>query len=171
MNLNSVRFMSLVLILGGILTGCASQEISITGAWARPGLQDGNTAVYFRIDNLTGETDVLLSAKADIAAAVELHRSMLVSLEQAVEMEGGISMGSGSMEGDEDQMGEEMVMVMQQQEKVPVPDGETVVFEPGGLHVMMIGLMDDLGEGETFPLTLVFQNFGEITLDVPVGMP
>ncbi len=46
---------------------------------------------------------------------------------------------------------------------VDVPAGETVVMEPGGLHVMFMGLDGDhLEAGETFPATLVFEQAGSV---------
>ncbi len=52
---------------------------------------------------------------------------------------------------------------------IPVPAGETVSLEPGGLHVMFMGLRGNpLEEGETIPATLIFENAGEveITFDI-----
>lgn len=48
---------------------------------------------------------------------------------------------------------------------IPVPAGETVTLEPGGLHVMFMGLQGNpLTEGATIAATLVFEEAG----DVPV---
>jgi copper(I)-binding protein len=81
----------------------------------------------------------LLSASSDVADAVELHKTV--------------------MQGDN--------MQMIQQMNVPVPTGETV-FKPGDLHVMLIGLKNDLKAGDTFSVTLNFQTAGERTLTVMV---
>ena len=44
-----------------------------------------------------------------------------------------------------------------------IPAGETVALEPGGLHIMFMGLNGDpLEAGETFLATLVFEKAGEI---------
>ena len=59
-------------------------------------------------------------------------------------------------------------MQMTPQEFVPIPAGEQVVFKPGDLHVMLIKLHDQLNVGDTFDLTLVFENAGEIALSVTV---
>ncbi|MCK0094601.1 copper chaperone PCu(A)C [Yoonia sp. F2084L] len=46
---------------------------------------------------------------------------------------------------------------------IDVPAGETVVLEPGALHVMFMGLQGDpLEEGETVPATLIFEQAGEV---------
>ena len=63
------------------------------------------------------------------------------------------------------------VMTMVQQENVPVAAGSQVTFEPGGLHVMLIGLTEDLKPGASFKVTLHFEKAGTITLDVPVREP
>ena len=60
------------------------------------------------------------------------------------------------------------VMTMVQQENVPVPGGGKVTFEPGGLHVMLVGLNSDLVVGDTIEFTLTFEKAGEITIQVPV---
>ncbi|MCW8860848.1 MAG: copper chaperone PCu(A)C, partial [Rhodospirillales bacterium] len=41
-------------------------------------------------------------------------------------------------------------------------------LQPGGDHVMFMGLNAPLKEGDTFPLTLVFKNAGEVTINVTV---
>lgn len=168
---NTVRTISIVVMLGVLLAGCAGQELRVMDAWARPGMQGGNTAIYFDVNNPTDEADTLLNARADVSAAVELHLSMMVSPEEAAAMGNGERMGNDSMGESDDQMGDDMVMVMQQQNSVAIPGDETTHFEPGGLHVMVIGLDETLEEGATIPLTLVFEKAGEISLDVPVRMP
>lgn len=48
-------------------------------------------------------------------------------------------------------------------EALDLPAGETVTLAPGGLHVMFMGLNGDPFEvGETFPVTLVFEQAGEL---------
>ena len=63
------------------------------------------------------------------------------------------------------------VMMMVQQENVPVGAQSQIEFSPGGLHVMLIGLNQDLNPGDTFQVTLNFENAGQITMDVPVREP
>jgi hypothetical protein len=46
---------------------------------------------------------------------------------------------------------------------IPVPAGETVTLEPGGMHVMFMGLQGKpLTEGDTISATLVFEQAGEV---------
>jgi periplasmic copper chaperone A len=42
------------------------------------------------------------------------------------------------------------------------------VFQPGGLHVMLLDLKAPLKEGEHFPVTLTFEKAGQVTISVAV---
>ncbi|MEM8822551.1 MAG: copper chaperone PCu(A)C [Pseudomonadota bacterium] len=91
---------------------------------------------YMTITN-EGADDVLLSASVpvDIAGMVQLHES---------------SMADG-------------VMRMQPVDGgIPIPSGETVVLESGGLHLMLMRLPEGLDEGDLVPATLTFRDAGEI---------
>jgi copper(I)-binding protein len=60
------------------------------------------------------------------------------------------------------------MMRMRQVEKIDLPAGKDVSLKPGGLHVMLIGLKQNLTPGENVPLTLKFADGSELTLDAPV---
>jgi len=51
---------------------------------------------------------------------------------------------------------------------VPLPAGETVKLEPGGKHIMLIGLKDRLEDGETVSMTLTFENAGQLDVQASV---
>ena len=128
-----------------LLAGCGPRgDFAVKEAWARPGNAGGNGAVYFVIANPTGTEDVLHSASGEIAAAIELHLSV-------ESHEGGMS--------------------MKPQDAVPAPAHQTVKFEPGGLHLMLIGLAQDLKPGDTFSLTLNFEKAGAMPVEVEVREP
>lgn len=139
--LRGVLGLAVVLLMSLLLVGCAGSggELKVEDAWARPGIPGGNSAAYFVIQN-GGAADVLLSASGNVASAVELHISKM----------------------------QDGTMMMEQQEKVDVPANSAVEFKPGGLHVMLISLPKELKAGDSFPLTLRFQNAGEIQINVPV---
>lgn len=96
------------------------------------------TAGYFMIENAGSDTR-LVSASSPIAAEVEIHTH---------------SMADG-------------VMQMREVDGVDLPSGETVTFEPGGLHLMMFGFARDEGQTET-PVTLDFANGESLTLTLPI---
>jgi hypothetical protein len=132
------------LVFASLLAACAPADgqLQVSETWARPGLSGGNSAAYFVVENRTASDDTLLSASSDVAGAVELHMT---------------SMQDGNMQ-------------MMHQQEVPVPTGKTE-FKPGGLHVMLIGLNQDLNPGDMFSLTLDFVTAGVIPLEVTVSEP
>jgi periplasmic copper chaperone A len=52
-----------------------------------------------------------------------------------------------------------------------VPAGKTVELKPGGYHVMLMGLVAPLKEGETVPVTLTFKAKDGKTQTVEVKAP
>lgn len=136
------RFLLVVVVftLFGLVACSGAKELTVSEVWARPGLAEGNSGVFFEINNPTKTDDRLLSASSDVAGAVELHQTTM----------------------------EDGVMKMTPQEFVSVPAGEQVAFKPGDYHVMLIGLKDALNVGDSFTLTLNFENAGAIVIEVSV---
>jgi len=50
-----------------------------------------------------------------------------------------------------------------------IPPGETVVLEPGGFHLMFMGLTAPVAEGDVVPVTLTFEQAGTITIELTAG--
>ena len=50
------------------------------------------------------------------------------------------------------------------------PDAPTTL-QPGGMHVMLMGLEAALVQGTTFPMTLTFERAGDIDIQVNVQGP
>ncbi|GAA5529976.1 copper chaperone PCu(A)C [Herpetosiphon gulosus] len=105
-------------------------------------MMGSNSAAYMTIRN-TGAADNLISASTDVAGKVELHTVVA--------------------DGD--------VMRMEQVEKIEVPANGEALLKPGGFHVMLLEVKQDLKVGDTIDLTLTFEKAGTITLKVPVQMP
>jgi copper(I)-binding protein len=51
---------------------------------------------------------------------------------------------------------------------VDLPPGQTVTFGPGGLHLMLLELQAPLNQGESVPVTLVFERAGEVEVRLAV---
>src|SRR5690606_32876517 len=126
---------------GGELTVTA--DIAIEDPWARPAPAGDNSAAYFVVHNRAGTDDALTGASADVADMVEVHESRV----------------------------EDGIMKMEHIHALPIPAGESVTLEPGGYHVMFIGLRRDLEAGDTFQLELHFEQAGTVTVDVEVREP
>lgn len=130
-----------MLLAASLLAACGAKEgIEIREAWARTSTQGMNSAVYFVIENHNAEADELIGAASDAAEAVEVHESR--------------------MEGD--------VMTMNRAESVVLEPSVKVTFEPGGYHVMLIGLRQDLKAGDEIEVTLQFRDSPDITIKAPV---
>ena len=117
-------------------------ELEIDHPWARataPQAQNG--AAYLTVTNHGATADRIIAARSPVAATVEMHTH------------------------DVDSQG---VMRMREVEAIDLPAGEATALRPGGLHVMLIGLGDRLVEGESFPLTLVFEAAGAVEVEVQV---
>ena len=82
----------------------------------------------------------MLALSSPIAARTEIHQSARVS----------------------------GVMQMRALPFVDCPAGATVKIEPGGLHIMLLGLGGPLAAGSSFPLALQFRDAGSVTLRVSV---
>ena len=136
-------FAFILIIAVILLSACApsSGALTVNETWARPASIGENGAVYFVIQNETTSDDALISVSTDIASTAEAHMSM---------------------------MNDQGVASMQMQEAVMVPAGESVTFKPGGLHIMLVDLKQDLKIGDTFTLILQFEKAGEITVQVEV---
>jgi copper(I)-binding protein len=145
----SLLFIGIFVIVGFALSACQGTAPNITDAWARPAVEGDNSAAYFIIANKSLNSDTLLNASADVARAVEIHETMVTN------------------EG----MGANEQMQMVPQDSVKIAALRKTEFKPGGLHVMLIDIQQDLNIGDTFPLTLNFEKAGEITINVPVQSP
>jgi copper(I)-binding protein len=51
---------------------------------------------------------------------------------------------------------------------ITIPAGGTILLESASDHLMLIGLREDLIQGQSFPLTLRFARAGEVTVTVRV---
>ena len=153
-----------------MLTACATPapagpKVHVENAWARPTTaaspMDGVTvtpdmagmpgmsgvaesgpssAVYFVIMNEGNEADALIGASTNMAKTAELHETLIKN----------------------------DVAEMDPVARIDIPAHGRIEFKPGGYHLMLLGLTQELKVGETIKLTLQFEKSGTITLDVPI---
>ncbi|MDB5393822.1 MAG: hypothetical protein JWM91_1328 [Rhodospirillales bacterium] len=131
----------LALSMGHPAFAGAEPTIHIVDVKARPTAPGAKTAaVYLVLVNHGVVDDSLTGLSTPIADMASLHRTV----------------DSGGMS---------------EMEAVPdlvVKANDGVTFAPGGLHVMLMGLKQQLKPGDTFPLTLDFAKAGAITVTVAV---
>lgn len=135
-------------MMAGAMAGSNTQESGQAGMGSQQGMMAhgaaGNGAVYMVLHNDGRQPDRLIAAQADVADVIEIHETR--------------------MEGD--------VMKMQQvQGGIEVPAGGQVELKPGGYHVMLIGLRQDLKPGDSFPVSLQFEQSGTLALEAQVRQP
>lgn len=115
-------------------------DLTITHPQARPNLPNRPTAAYMVITNDGKAADRLLSAKSSAFGAVEMHTTI--------------------KQGD--------VMKMMPVDVIEVPAEDSAVLEPGGLHLMLFEGSKAFKVDEMFPLTLTFEQAGEVEVMVKV---
>ena len=174
--------------LGLLLAACSGAgDLEVTDARSRMSpMLTGVGAVYLDITNGTDADDQLLGGAVDasVAGAVEVHETFDAEGMDAGEMDPGDmdaeemdpgDMDAGEMDpgdmdpGDMEQTPEGFAMMgMREIDALIIPAGETVELVPGGFHLMLIDLAEDLVPGATFDLTLTFADAGEVTVNVEV---
>jgi len=123
------------------VAGLSAQSVEVSGIYVRevpPNLP--NSAAFMELKNLTDKPVALISAASAAAKTVELH--------EHVNVDG--------------------MMQMRQIPKIDIPAAGTTMLQPGGLHVMLIGLTQKLKAGENVTITLNFSDGESITLEAPV---
>ena len=124
-----------------LLSACGTKAgIEVSDAWARSATQGTTGAIYFVIQNHNAEADAISGASSDVAETVEVHET---------KMENG-------------------VMSMIHVESVALEPSAKVEFKPGGYHVMLINLKQDLKAGDEVTFTLHFKNSPDITINATV---
>lgn len=115
---------------------------TVDGAWARPTVQGQAVGgAYLRITGGTTSDRLLGASARTVAKTVELH---------TMQMDGS-------------------VMRMRQVDAIAVPAGAVVKLEPGGFHLMLVGLAQPLKPGDSFPLTLQFEKAGALEVAMKVN--
>lgn len=118
--------------------------VEVSDAWVRAtvGTEDPSmTGAFMAIDN-TGEDDVTLTGAASpVAGKVEIHEMAMVDGSMVMrKVEGGLTIEAGYGQ----------------------------VLMPGGNHVMLMGLTEELAAGDEVDLTLEFSDGSTEELTVPV---
>ncbi len=137
--MNKMSRRALVGAAGGLFVPIALAQqagtISVSQPWTRAAGANATGAGFMTIRN-AGAGDRLVAARSAAARTVELHTHI--------------------RDGD--------VMRMRPVAAIELPAGQTVTLEPGGLHLMLIGLVAALRPGERVPVTLVLERAGEVTV-------
>lgn len=124
-----------------LAAGPAAATPTVERAWARataPGATMG--AAYLVIDNRGRRADRLLSISTPRAESAQVH----VTIRELDQVR------------------------MRRVDPLHIAAGERLVLEPGGTHVMLMGLRSPLLAGEKLPLTLRFETGGDVKVEASV---
>lgn len=100
-----------------------------------------NGAVFLTLHNPQTVVDKLIGAKTSVPATVELHENVVSS---------------------------EGTMQMRKVDAIEIQPGQQVILNPEGHHIMLMGLTAPLVAGETFTVTLDFENAADIAVPVTI---
>ncbi|MFV0632885.1 copper chaperone PCu(A)C [Demequina sp.] len=131
----AARLGALTLLTAAALAGCSSAsegdgEITITDPWVKS-VDEGMTAAFGELVNGTDEPIVLTAAAVDVSPMIELHETVT---------------------------GDDGMATMQQKDGgFTIEPGESLVMEPGGNHIMLMGVEEPIAAGDELVFTLTFE--------------
>ena len=122
-------FVSTVVALFGLTSAAASHaQVTVGEPWVRATVpQQKATGMFAKVTSAQGGK--IVSAASPVAEVVEIHEM--------------------AMEGN--------VMKMRAVPGLDLPAGKPVELKPGGYHVMLMGLKQQVKEGETVPVSFVIE--------------
>ena len=132
------------------LGGCGASSSTATpaapgpvasGAFSYACAASGDCGAFMTINNASGPADKLVAVTTTVTNRAELHTMAM------------------------DSQGK---MAMQKVDSIAIPAAGNLELKPGSFHVMLFGLNRELKVGETFPLTLTYEQGGQQTIQVQV---
>jgi hypothetical protein len=133
-----------VVALAFFATACGGgADIEVADAWGRPSPSVAtNGAFYMVITNNTDVPDHLVAASSPACEVAELHQSVM--------KDGVMGMAQVGPAG------------------ISIPANGKTTLEVGGLHVMCVDKQAEFDAGETFDVTLEFENAGTIAVEAEI---
>jgi len=115
-------------------------QLELKHLWVKqvPGARNG--AMFVEITNQGNTDDRLIAVRTDMAKKAQLHTQVI----------------------------EDGIARMRRVEGIDIPAGGTVRLEPGGMHIMLLGIQGMQMDGAMVPVTLVFEGAGDISLTAAI---
>jgi len=115
-------------VAAALLSAAAHAQVTVKDAWVRATVpQQKATGAFMQLN--AAKDSKLVAASSPVTPVVEVHEMTM----------------------------QDSVMKMRQIPGLDLPAGKTVELKPGGYHVMLMDLKQPMKEGDTVPLTLVFE--------------
>ena len=138
----SLVFISVLSLFSGILfAATAAENMMIVDPYVRA-VPPGQTvsACFMQLKNNSSMAHAIVKASSDVAKVVELHTHTH----------------------------ENGMMMMRQVEKMDIPANGETTLQPGGLHIMLIGLHNELKLDQKVSITLEFEDGSKKQIEAPV---
>ncbi len=120
----------------------ADRAIKVVGPWARATSPNAQTAAaYMVLWNRGATADRLIAADSPAAERVEIHRSVADGNRRRM-----VPLADG----------------------LALPPNQAETLQPGGTHLMFLGLKAGLAPGDHVLVTLSFEKAGPVTVEVAV---
>lgn len=119
----------------------AANTVDVVNPYARavpPG--QPNSAIFMMLKNNSAKEVSLIRAQSGVADAVELHTHTM----------------------------DQGVMKMRQVSEIRIPGNGMTLLKPGGYHIMLIGLKQNLFEGQKVTVKLYFSNGSMAVVEMPI---
>ena len=135
--------LALILVCFTQLTVGATEGVTVTKSWTRATAEGQRAgAIFCTITNADNTADKLLRVESAAATTVEVHEHITTK---------------------------DGMMKMQAVEKgLEIPTKGSVELKPGGYHVMLIGLTNQLTKGSTLKASFIFEKAGTIAVEATV---
>lgn len=130
--------------LSGCVTGGSHNAVEFVDGWVRVSEYSdhvgGMTGAFAEIQNSTDHDVTIVGGSAEVATMVEAHE---------------VVMNNGKM------------MMQAKEGGIVIPAGKTITLEPGGLHIMLMGLKKPIAVGDQITLTIDLDGADDMTFTWP----
>ena len=118
-----------------------SKMLAIDHGWIRempPGVP--TAAAYMLITNQSGEDIILIGASSSVSDKAEIHEIRM----------------------------QDQVMQMRKKDEIVIKKGESVEFAPGKIHLMLVGVKQQLKQGDNIEIELELKDQPPVKINIPV---
>ncbi|MFN8410921.1 MAG: copper chaperone PCu(A)C [Anaerolineales bacterium] len=128
------------------ICGITSTDDVMTGLratdnWVGSALRGNDSDAYMILHNRYDEDDALIGASTDVASSVEIH------------------INQTTIDGSNTMIAQNLIVI---------PAQKIIEFAPGGIHLMLISLKQDLIAGNDITITLHFQKHEDLIVNFPI---
>lgn len=115
--------------------GCVaddSPDITLADPWVRSSdasVVGGMSGAFMKLTNNSDQVVTLVGGSSNVAGMVEIHETVMAA--EGMQMQ---EIGAG----------------------LQIPAGQTITLQPGGMHVMLMNLSQDIAAGDLVEITLNF---------------